>query len=92
MDTLERLARVAGAEAEKDFAKVAEKARFEPVEIDWPDGRSVVVMDREEYARIADGTWRKALLVEELSDEDIEAIATAEVPAEHRYRLSDTKD
>ncbi len=92
MDTLERLARVAGADAEKDFAKIAEKARFEPVEVDWPDGRSVVVMDRDEYARIADGTWRQALLVEELSNEDIEAIAAAEVPAEHRYRLSDTKD
>ena len=92
MDTLERLARVAGPEAEKDFAKVAERARFEPVEIDWPDGRAVVVMDRQEYARIADGTWRQALLVEELTDEDMHLIAAAEVPPEHRYNSSDIKD
>jgi hypothetical protein len=92
MDTLEHLARIAGQEAERDFAKVAEKARFEPVEVDWPDGRSVVVMDREEYARIADGTWRQALLVEELTDEDMRAIAAADVPPEHRYNLSEIKD
>jgi len=38
------------------------------------------------------GYWREALLVEELTDEDIQAIAAAEVPPEHRYHSSDIKD
>ncbi len=43
-------------------------------------------------ALVASDYWREALLVEELTDEDIAAIAAADVPAEHRYELSDIKD
>ncbi len=38
------------------------------------------------------GYWREALLVEELTDEEIQAIATAEIPPECWYRLPDIED
>jgi prevent-host-death family protein len=80
--------RVNAAEVEKDFGAFERKAREEPVEIERDGEPSVVLVSAEEWARLS-YYRRRAIPVWELSEEELEAIRTAEIPPEHRWRSDD---
>ena len=63
-------------------------ARCQPVIVTRDGQEETVLISAEEYRRPMHRD-REALRVEELSEEEIEAIETAEVPAKHAY--SDVK-
>jgi prevent-host-death family protein len=80
--------RVNAAEVEKDFGAFERKAREEPVEIERDGEPSVVLVSAEEWARLREHQ-RRALYAWELNEEEVEALRSAEIPPEHRWRSDD---
>jgi len=76
--------KVSSAEFIKNYGSLSDKALLEPVTITRNGRDRLVLISTEEYARLRE-SYRRALSVEDLSDEDMELISKAEVPAEYAY-------
>ena len=74
---------VSSAEFQRGFGRYREAAQREPVTITNPGRESLVLLSAEEYRRLKRRD-RVAVRVEDLSEEDIQAIMSAEIPAEAR--------
>ena len=72
---------VTSAEFQKNFGRYREAAIREAVTITNHGRDSLVLLSADEYRRLKQRD-REALLVSELTEQDIEAIRTAEIPAE----------
>jgi len=72
---------VTSAEFQKAFGRYREVAQREPVTITNHGRDSLVLLSADEYHRLKRRD-RVALRVEDLSEEDIHAILTAEIPPE----------
>ena len=77
----EQMLEVPAAEAELNFALYQEKALIQPVAVRREGGGSVVMISAEEYARLKRHD-RQAILVSELTEAEIAAVAAAEPPPE----------
>jgi PHD/YefM family antitoxin component YafN of YafNO toxin-antitoxin module len=77
----EPMLKVGAAEAERNFGLYQDKALQQPVEVIREGKPPVVMISVAEYQRLK---WRDrdALAMEELTDEEVAAIAAAEPPAE----------
>jgi prevent-host-death family protein len=73
--------RVTASEFQNAFGMISDKARREPVVITKHGRDSLVVMPVEEWERLKRRD-RRVGLTEELSDEWVEAIRSAEAPGE----------
>ncbi len=73
--------RVTSAEFQKNFGRCREAAIREAVTITNHGRDSLVLLSADEYRRLKQRD-REALLVSELTEQDIEAIRTAEIPAD----------
>lgn len=73
---------VPAAEFQRKIGHYQEKVLFEPVGVTRNGRARVVLLSAAEY-RWSKWLDRQVLSVGELSDEDLAAIATAEVPTEH---------
>ena len=76
--------RVSTAEFIKSYGSLADRALTEPVTITKNGRDRLVLLSAEEYARLARRD-RQVLRAEDLTDEEVELIAKAEVPEEYAY-------
>lgn len=76
--------KVSSAEFIKNYGTLSDKALQEPVTITRNGRERLVLISTEEYGRLR-ASYRRAIRVEDLSDEEMELIAKAEVPAEYAY-------
>lgn len=74
--------KVTASEFQKSFGALSDRALQTPVTITKQGRDHLVVMSADEYARLKRRD-RKVGLAEELSDEWLEAVRRAKVPAEH---------
>ena len=72
---------VSSAEFQKSFGRYREVAQREPVTITNHGRESLVLLSVDEYRRLKRRD-RVSIRVEDLSDEDLHAILTAEIPPE----------
>jgi len=85
------MARITSAEAQKNFGRYREQALEEPVVVTQYGKPSVVIISATEYERLKD-LDRRVMLLDEMSDADIEEMADSEIPPAHRYSLSKIPD
>jgi PHD/YefM family antitoxin component YafN of YafNO toxin-antitoxin module len=76
--------KVSSAEFIKNYGSLSDKALQEPVTITRNGRDRLVLISTEEYARLR-ASYRRAIKIEDLSDEDMELISKAEVPAEYAH-------
>lgn len=74
--------RVSTAEFIKHYGALADRAIAEPVTITKNGRDRLVLLSADEYERLRRRD-RRALLAEDVSDEDLALIAKTEIPAEH---------
>jgi prevent-host-death family protein len=79
------------AEVQKNFGRYKDAARTEPVLVTQYGTPAVVILAASEYDRLKE-LDRRVMRLEETADSDIEEMLRAEIPAEHRYSLSDIPD
>jgi len=79
---------VAAAEVQKNFGRYQDRALVAPVTVTKYGRPTVVILSAAEYARLKK-LDRQALAIEELSEQDIAAIAAARIPKHRRYRSRD---
>ena len=79
---------VAASEVERNFARYHDCALSEPVKVIGQDGEAVYIVSAEAYHRMKQAL-QEALAAAYLSDDELAAIETAEIPAEHRYAGGD---
>lgn len=82
---------VTSAEAQKNFGRYRERALEEPVVVTQYGKPSVVILSAAEYERLRE-LDRRVVLLDQMSDAEIEEMAAAEIPPEHRYRISEIPD
>ncbi|HEY2356075.1 MAG TPA: type II toxin-antitoxin system Phd/YefM family antitoxin [Phenylobacterium sp.] len=82
--------RVTASEFQNAFGQLSDKARHEPVVITKHGRDSLVVMPIEEWERLKRRD-RKAGLSADLPDEWVDAIGSAEVPAEFAHLDAELK-
>jgi len=75
---------VPAAEFQRNIGLYQDKALSEPVFVTRNGRERTVLISVEEYTRLKRRD-RQALLVEELSADELEAIARTEMAAEHRH-------
>jgi len=85
------MAVVTSAEAQKNFGRYREEALQEPVIITQYGKASVVIISAAEYARLKE-LDRRVMLLDEMSPDEIDEMADAEIPPQHRYSISDIGD
>lgn len=73
-------------EVEINFAVFHDLALSAPVRVTREERETVYIVSAETFHRLKQGE-RAALVSEDLSEAEVAAIAAAEIPAEHRYRL-----
>ncbi|MGF6233185.1 PHD/YefM family antitoxin component YafN of YafNO toxin-antitoxin module [Inquilinus ginsengisoli] len=76
--------RVTTADFIKRWGALADRALSEPVTITKNGRDRLVMLSAEEYERLKSRD-RRVVRVEDVTDEDAELIAGAEVPAEHAH-------
>lgn len=76
--------RVTTAEFIEDYGTLADRALTEPVTITKNGRDRLVLLSAEEYERLRRRD-RRAVLPEELTEEEVAAIATAEVNPRHAH-------
>ena len=81
---MEPLVNVPAAEFQRNIGLYQDKALSEPVFVTRNGRERTVLISVEEYARLKQRD-RQALRVEQLSHEDVEAIAGTEMAAEHSH-------
>jgi prevent-host-death family protein len=74
---------VSATEFQKNFAKYQDAALVQPVTVTQNGRERIVVLSAETYRQMQRHT-RDVLPIEALSDADIQALASAEAPAEAR--------
>ncbi|WP_162937315.1 type II toxin-antitoxin system Phd/YefM family antitoxin [Indioceanicola profundi] len=79
------------ADVAKNFGAYREQAQREPVIVTQYGKPSVVILSAEEYARLQE-LDRRILRLEEMSDDELDEMLTAEIPPEHRYSINDIPD
>ena len=82
------MAIVTSAEAQKNFGRYREQALEEPVVVTQYGKPSVVIISAAEYERLKE-LDRRVMLLDEMSDAEIEQMVEAEIPPEYRYSISD---
>ena len=82
---------VAAAEIQKNFGLYRETALQEPVAVQHYGQASVVLLSMTEYQRLKD-LDRQVLRFDDLSDDELAAIAMSDVPAEYRYHSAQIHD
>ena len=82
------MAVITSAEAQKNFGRYREQALGEPVVVTQYGKPSVVIVSAAEYERLKE-LDRRVMLLDEMSDAEIEEMAEAEIPREHRYSIGD---
>jgi prevent-host-death family protein len=83
--------RVTAAEFQRNIGRYQDMALTKPVAITKNGRERTVLISADEYERLKRRD-RQVLLAEELTEEEIEAISKAEVPAEHAYLDAELKD
>lgn len=74
--------RVTSADFLKNYGELSDRALSEPVTITRNGRDRLVVISVDEYARLKERD-RRVLRLEEFSDDEIDLISRAEVPAEY---------
>ena len=82
------MAVVTSAEAQKNFGRYREQALEGPVVVTQYGKPSVVIISAAEYGRLKE-LDRRVMLLDEMSDVEIEQMVEAEIPPEYRYSISD---
>jgi len=82
------MATVTSAEAQKNFGRYREQALEEPVIVTQYGKPSVVMVSAAEYERLKE-LDRRVMLLDEMSDTDIEEMSEAQIPPAHRYSISE---
>lgn len=82
---------VSSAEVQKNFGRYKDAARAEPVVVTQHGKPAVVILAASEYERLKQ-LDRRVLRLDAMSDAEIEEMLQAEIPAEHRYSLTDIPD
>jgi prevent-host-death family protein len=85
------MAVVTSAEAQKNFGRYREQALGEPVVVTQYGKPSVVIIAATEYDRLKE-LDRRVMLLDEMSDAEIEEMAESEIPSAHRYSTSEITD
>lgn len=80
--------RVTAAEIQKNFEEWHERASREPVEI-TADGRDTAYLISAETFRSLWASYRRAVRVEDLTDEEMALISQSDIAPENRYELDD---
>jgi PHD/YefM family antitoxin component YafN of YafNO toxin-antitoxin module len=83
--------RVTTAEFIKRYGTLADRALGEPVTITKNGRDRLVLLSADEYARLKRRD-RRAIAAEELTEAELELIASAEVPAEHAHLDAEVAD
>ena len=83
--------KVSSAEFIKNYGTLTDKALQEPVTITKNGRERLVLISSEEYGRLR-ASYRRAFLVEDMSDEDFALIAKQRVPEEYAYLVDLIKD
>ncbi len=78
-------------EAQKNFGRYSKQALEKPVVVTQYGKPSVVILSALEYERLKE-LDRRVMLLDEMSDAEIEEMAEAEVPPAHRYSISEIPD
>lgn len=81
---------VPDAKVTKNFTLYQERALHAPVTVTRRGRPSVVILAADEYERLR-MLDRQALSVTELTEADIEAIGTARIPEDQRYRTDNLR-
>lgn len=76
------------ADVARDFGAYRVQAQHGPVVVTEGGRPAVVILSASEYDRLRD-LDRRILRLESMTDAELEELAAAEIPAEHRYS-SDT--
>jgi prevent-host-death family protein len=82
---------VSSAEVRKNFGRFKDAARTEPVVVTQYGKPAVVILDASEYERLKE-LDRRVLLLDDMSDGEIDEMLQSEIPPEHRYSLADIPD
>jgi prevent-host-death family protein len=85
------MAVITSAEAQKNFGRYREQALAEPVVVTQYGKPSVVIVSAAEFERLKE-LDRRVMLLDELSDAEIEEMAESEIPSAHRYSISEIPD
>jgi prevent-host-death family protein len=83
--------RVSSAEFQKQFGTLAGKALVEPLTITRNGRDRLVLLSVEEYERLKRRD-RRAVRLEDFTEEEMALIAEADVPAEHAQLDAELKD
>jgi prevent-host-death family protein len=83
--------RISTADFIKKFGELADQALAEPVRITKHGRDRLVVLSAAEYDRLKRRD-RRVVRIEDLTDEDLELIAQAEVPAEFAHLDADLEN
>ena len=84
------MATVPASEVQKNFGAFHDRALTEPVRVTRYGRETVVILSAREFHALKQGQ-RRSLGAGDLGDEDLAAIARAEIPKAARYRLKDIK-
>ena len=85
------MAVITSAEAQKNFGRYREQALEEPVVVTQYGKPSVVILSALEYERLKE-LDRRVMLLDEMSDSEIEEMALSEIPTAERYSISEIPD
>ena len=85
------MAVITSAEAQKNFGRYCEQALAEPVVVTQYGKPSVVIVSAAEFERLKE-LDRRVMLLDEMSDAEIEEMAESEIPSAHRYSISEIPD
>ena len=77
---------VTSAELQKNFGRYREQALAEPIVVTQYGKPSVVMIAAAEYERLKE-LDRRVMLLDEMSDAEIEEMAAAEIQAAYRYSV-----
>lgn len=76
------------SDVQKNFGAFHDQALSEPVKVTRYGRESVYIISARTYHELR-RSYRRAIGVEELTDEEMALIEAAEVPPDQRYSLSD---
>lgn len=83
--------KVSSAEFIKNYGTLSDKALQEPVTITRNGRERLVLISTEEYGRLR-ASYRRAIRVEDLSDEEMEEIYQSRMSEEYDYLNAEVKD
>lgn len=84
------MALVSASEVQKNFGAFHDRALTEPVRVTRYGRETVVILSAKEFHALKQGQ-RRSLSAGDLSEDDLAAIARAEIPRAAQYSLKDTE-